>query len=103
MLHSVDRVTDVVDSVKQYARQETIEPLKGAGRWLAFGFIAAVSLGLAMIFGVLAVLRLVQDLGSNVLDGAWSWVPYVVAFVANVGLVAIAFSRINDSSLAKGK
>lgn len=28
-------VSDVVDLVKEYAKQETLGPLKGAGRWLA--------------------------------------------------------------------
>ena len=30
-------VGDVVDLVKEYAKQETLGPLKGAGRWLALG------------------------------------------------------------------
>ena len=32
-------VGDVIDVVKEYARQETLGPLKGAGRWLALGSI----------------------------------------------------------------
>lgn len=102
VLHSVDLVTDVVDSVKQYARQETIEPLRGAGRWLASGILAALSLGLAVTFGVLGVLRVSQDLGKNVFDGSWSWVPYLIALCVNVVLVVVAFSRINDAPLSKG-
>lgn len=102
MLHSVDRVADVVDSVKQYARQETVEPLRGAGRWLAYGVLASVCLGLAVIFGVLGVLRLAQDLGGDVFHGSWSWIPYVIALCVNVLLVVVAFSRINDSPLSKG-
>lgn len=101
VLRSVDHVADVVDSVKQYARQETLDPLRGAGRWLAFGLLATLCLGLSMVFGVLAVLRLVQDLGDSVFDASLSWIPYLVAFVVNALLVALAFSRINDSSLAK--
>ena len=30
-------VGEVVEFVKTYARQETVGPLKGAGRWIAFG------------------------------------------------------------------
>lgn len=97
-----DQVTDLVDSVKQYARQETIEPLKGAARWVAVGSLAALSLGLAMVFLALAVLRLSQDLGGTTLDGSWSFVHYLITFVVVSILVAVSFSRISKKSLAKG-
>lgn len=97
-----DQVTDLVDSVKQYARQETIEPLKGAARWVAVGSLAALSLGLAMVFLALAVLRLSQDLGGTTLDGSWSFVHYLITLVVVSILVAVSFSRISKKSLAKG-
>lgn len=96
-----DQVTDLVDSVKQYARQETIEPLRGAARWVAVGSIAALSLGLAMVFLSLAVLRLSQDLGGTALDGGWSFVHYLITLIVVSILVAISFSRISKRSLAK--
>lgn len=97
-----DQVTDLVESVKQYARQETVEPLKGAARWVAVGSLAALSLGLAMVFLALAVLRLSQDLGGTVLDGSWSFVHYLITLLVVSGLVALSFSRISQRSLAKG-
>ena len=97
-----DQVTDLVDSVKQYARQETLEPLKGAARWVALGSLAALSLGLAMVFLALAVLRLSQDLGGTTLDGSWSFVHYLITLVVVSILVAVSFSRISKKSLAKG-
>ena len=100
-LSTTDQVTDVVESVKAYARQETIEPLKGAGRWLAAGTAAAVCLGLAMVFGALAVLRLSQDLGGTTLDGSWSFLHYLITFVITGVFVGITFSRISRRSLAK--
>lgn len=98
-----DQVTDIVDSVKAYARQETLEPLKGAARWVAVGTVAAVSLGLAMVFLSLAVLRLSQDLGGTALDGGWSFVHYLITLVVVSALVALSFSRISQRSLAKGE
>lgn len=97
-----DHITDVVDSVKQYARQETIEPLKGAARWVAVGSLAATCLGLAMVFLALGVLRLSQDLGGSVLDGSWSFVHYLITLAVVGALVAISISRISQRSLAKG-
>jgi len=102
-LSSSDQVVDVYDTVKAYARQETIEPLKGAARWVAVGSIASLSLGLALIFVTLAVLRLSQDVGGTVLDGSWSFVHYFITLVILSVLVWITFSRISQSSLAKGK
>ncbi len=97
-----DQVTDLVESVKQYARQETVEPLKGAARWVAVGSLAALSLGLAMVFLALAVLRLSQDLGGAALDGSWSFVHYLITLIVVGVLVALSFSRISQRSLAKG-
>lgn len=97
------QVTDIVDSVKAYARQETLEPLRGAARWVAVGTLAAVSLGLSMVFVALAVLRLSQDIGGTTLDGAWSFVHYLVTLVVVSILVGVSFSRISQRSLAKGE
>lgn len=96
-----DQVTDLVESVKQYARQETIEPLRGAARWVAVGSLAALSLGLAMVFLALAILRLSQDLGGNTLDGAWSFTHYLITLIVVSILVALSFSRISQRTLAK--
>jgi hypothetical protein len=98
---TTDQVSDVVESVKAYARQETIEPLKGAGRWLAMGTLAALSLGLSMVLGALGVLRLSQDLGGTTLDGSWSFVHYLITMIVTGIFVAVAFSRISQRSLAK--
>ena len=100
---SVDRVADLIESVKQYAKQETLVPLKGAGRWLAFGTLAALLLGMAMLMAVLGVLRLSQDLGGAALDGSWSFVHYLIAGAFNLLLVYIALSRVGQTSLAKEK
>jgi hypothetical protein len=98
-----EQVTDIVDSVKAYARQETIEPLRGAARWVAVGTLAAVSLGLSMVFVSLAVLRLSQDLGGTALDGSWSFVHYLITLTVVSVLVWISFGRISQRSLAKGE
>ena len=98
-----DQVSDIVDSVKQYARQETLEPMKGAARWVAVGSIAALSLGISIVFLTMAVLRLSQDLGGTVLDGSWSFVHYFITLAVVAVLVALSFSRISHRSLAKGR
>jgi hypothetical protein len=98
-----DQVTDLVDSVKTYARQETLGPLKGAARWVAVGTMAATSLGLAMVFLAMGVLRLSQDLGGTTLDGSWSFLHYFFTLIIVSLLVWLSFSRISQRSLAKGE
>jgi uncharacterized membrane protein len=97
-----DHVSDVVDSVKQYARQETIEPLRGALRWLAFGITGALAIGLGLVLAVMGVLRLSQDLLSSQLSGAWSFVHYAIAAVFSLVVVILALSRVQKKSLNKG-
>ena len=46
----VGQVEELFASVKDYARQETLEPLRGAVRWVGVGSIAALSLGLALVY-----------------------------------------------------
>lgn len=102
-LRSSDPVVDLVDSVKQYAKQETVEPIRGAARWVAVGTLASSSLGLALVFFALAVLRLSQDLGGTVLDDGWSFVHYVIALIVVLACVALSVSRIQRKSLNKGE
>lgn len=87
--------------VKAYAKQETIGPLRGAGRWLAFGSLASLLFGIGIFLIVLGVLRLLQTELPDTFDGRWSWVPYLVALVVCLVAVGVAISRIKKNSLSK--
>ena len=99
--NSPDHVTDLVDTVKQYARQETIDPIRGAARWVAVGTVASLSLGLALVFFSLAVLRLSQYIGGQSMSASWSFVHYFITFIVVAGLVALSLSRIQQRSLKR--
>ena len=94
-------ISGVVDLVKSYAKQETLGPLKGAGRWLAYGALGAVLLGIGLAFIVFGLLRLVQTEFSNLARGGNSWLPYLVALAACVIVIVLAVMRINKTSLTK--
>ena len=98
---TVDRAGDVVETVKAYAIQETVGPLKGAARWLLFGTVASVCLGVGVLLLGIGVLRLSQDLGGTVLDGSWSFVHYLVSGAVLAVLVGVAMSRISRNSLRR--
>jgi hypothetical protein len=94
-------ISDVVDLVTAYAKQETLGPLRGAGRWLARGAAGAACLGLGLVIVTLAILRLVQAEWETAATGSLSWLAYLIAFLFAVGCLALTISRINKDSLNK--
>lgn len=92
---------DVVNLVKTYVRQETLGPLKGIGRWLAFGVAGAVTLGLGLVLVVLGLLRLLQTETTETFDGNFSVLPYVIALVACGLVVGFAVSRMKKDTLQR--
>ena len=94
-------VGEVIDYVKTYARQETVGPLKGAGRWIAMGAAGAISLGLGLALLLLGLLRLVQSEWSDIADGRLSWLPYLIVLAATVLLLGLSVMQINKTFLNK--
>ncbi|CAB4898798.1 unannotated protein [freshwater metagenome] len=86
---------EVFDLVKAYATQETIGPLKGIGRKIAWGLSGAIALSMGLFFISLGLLRLVQVKLPRLARGAWSWAPYGIVFVFCVLVTAFALSRIS--------
>ena len=95
-------IGEVIDIVKAYAQQETVGPLKGAGRWLGYGFGAAFAMGLGFVFILLGLLRLMQtEFDGWAAGGSWSWVAYLIVFVVAAVLLYLTIQRIQQSSLNK--
>jgi hypothetical protein len=89
------QIGQVIELVKEYARQETLGPIKGAGRWLAAGVAGAVLLGTGCVFLVLGVLRMAQTEYGKSFRGSWvSMLPYLFAFLASVAVMGVAAWRI---------
>ena len=55
----------VFEMLLSYVKQETLKPIKGAGRWIAFGLVAALSLSIGIVLGAIGVLRLAQAMLFN--------------------------------------
>ena len=94
-------VGEVIDYVKAYARQETVGPLTGAGRWIAMGAAGAVALGLGLSLLLLGLLRLLQSEWSDIADGRLSWLPYLIVLAACLMLLALSVAQINKTFLNK--
>jgi hypothetical protein len=88
-------IGQVVDLVKEYVRQETLGPIKGAGRWLGRGVAGALLIGTGCVFLVLGALRMVQNEFGRSFRGQWmSLLPYLFAFVVSLAVMGVAAWRI---------
>lgn len=70
-----------------YAKQETIEPVKGLGRFVGWGMAAALSGSLGVVFLLLSGLRALQSETGSTFRGWRTVLPYLVVLVVG-GAVA---------------
>lgn len=87
-------IGDLWQLIRDYAKQETIDPLKSIGNFLKWGLPGAVLLSLGLLFGGLAILRGLQAETGEHLTGSWNWVPYLAALVFSVLTAALAAAAI---------
>ncbi len=78
-----------------YARQQTVDPLRGLGRFVAYGVAGALCLGIGVVALVLAALRALQTETGSTFTGNLSWLPYVAVLVAGAGVAGLALTRIS--------
>jgi hypothetical protein len=86
--------TELWELAQAYAKQETIEPLKGLGSFLGFGVMGAVFLGIGSMLLLLGGLRALQTQTGTTFQGNWSWAPYLIAVAAGLVLIGLALLRI---------
>jgi len=99
-----EHVNELKDMVVGYAKQETIDPLKSIGKFLALGIPGSLLLGLGGFFLGLGIMRLLQEETGEHLTGSWDWVPYVAALAAlslAVLVLVAAIKRASRSTVAK--
>ncbi len=83
------KATDLWQLVVAYLKQETLDPIKGLGRYVAFGLAGSLVLGTGLVLLFLGGLRLLQDETGSTFTGNLSWLPYLLTLLA-CGLVALA-------------
>jgi len=92
-------IAQVVELVTTYAKQETVEPIKNAGRFLGTGLAAAGLLGVGLSLLLLGLLRLLQTEVERLATGSLSWISYLIVLVVCAGVIAITLSRISNTGL----
>jgi hypothetical protein len=80
--------------VVTYARQETVEPAKRLGRYVAMGTAGSVVIAIGLGFLVFAGLRALQTETGNTFGGKLTWVPYTICAGSSLLIVAAAVAAI---------
>ena len=88
-----NRGLGVYELVIAYLKQETVNPLKALGNFVAFGTIGSLFLSIGFILLLVAVLRVLQE-ETAVFHGNLSWIPYLIVALLGVGIIALAAWRI---------
>jgi len=98
--HSSLSVVERYEMVRDYVKQETLDPLRGVGRWLAWGIVGAIALLFGAVVGLIGLLRLLQ---AEVFDqpNGFTWVPYMIIAGVAVVMIFISLTRIQRPSLHK--
>ena len=85
---------DAFQLTVDYLKQETVQPLKGLGRFLYMGITGSFFLAFGILLILLGVLRLLQTETGTALTGDWSWVPYAAVVVLGIAVIGVAVWRI---------
>jgi len=96
-------ISDIVETVRAYVMQETVDPLRGVGRFIGFGLLGAVFIALGTGLLLLSLLRFLQTREVHAFHGTWSFVPYLITLVPCVAFIALAISRIGKTGLDRTK
>lgn len=86
--------SELWELVRDYAKQQAVEPLKGVGRFLGYGLAGAVLLGTGLLLLAVGLLRALQTETGSRFQGNWSWVPYLIVLVVCGAVIGWAASRM---------
>jgi hypothetical protein len=85
---------DAFQLTVDYLKQETIDPLRGLGRFLYMGIMGSVFLAFGILMVLIGILRLLQTETGSALTGDMSWVPYAVVVLLGILVIAVAVWRV---------
>jgi Putative Actinobacterial Holin-X, holin superfamily III len=73
-----DTIRELKDLVVAYVKQETVDPLKGIGRYLGYGVGGASLLGFGVFFLSMGVLRVLQTETGDTFEDWRTFLPYLI-------------------------
>lgn len=96
-----NHVQDLSKLVITYVKQETLEPIKGVGRFIGYGLAGSALIGTGLVILFLGVLRLLQDETGDAFKGHLSFVPYVITLALSGGVAGAALKARNKKREAR--
>jgi hypothetical protein len=94
-----ETLSELKDLTVSYAKQETIDPLKGLLRFIGAGVAGSLLLGTGLVLVALAGLRALQTETGDTFDDNFTWAPYLIVLFGTAVIIGLAVSRIGK----KGK
>jgi len=85
-----DAAQDAWQAVVDYAKQETIEPLRGLGRFIGRGTAGSALIAIGCVLLAVALLRALQTETGSTFTGNLSWIPYLITLAAAAGVAGLA-------------
>lgn len=92
---------ELKDLVVAYAKQETLDPIKGLGRFIAFGVAGSLLVATGLLLLTLALIRVLQEELPDVFDGNLSFGPYLIALVFCIVVSVLAVRGIGAAKRRK--
>jgi hypothetical protein len=86
-------IQEIRGLVVRYIKEETIQPIKELGRFVAYGALGSLFVGFGTTLMLIGALRFLQE-QFPVLDGSLSWLPYIIVAVLAGLVVALTAWRI---------
>ena len=86
-----------MDLVVAYTKQETLGPLRGLGRFVAFGVTGSIALAVGGFILLLALLRALQTETGSTFQGNLSWLPYLITATAALAVLGLSVWRITKT------
>jgi hypothetical protein len=86
--------------VLAYFKQETLDPFKQLGRYVAFGIVGSFLLGAGVVYLAMSGLRALQTETGDTFAGDWTWVPYLIvtaALLVGAGITWMARGRRRET------
>jgi len=90
-----DEGQETVTLIVEYVKQETLDPVKGLGRYVLFGVAGSVALSIGLVVLAVGFLRLLQGETGSTFTGNLSWIPYVICMVLVVLIAFIAVKAVS--------
>ena len=88
-----DARRNALNLVVAYLKQETLDPLKGLLRFVAFGVAGSVAITIGTVMLLVAALRVLQT-ETGTFHGNLSWVPYLIVIGLAAAIAGLSGWRI---------